>query len=249
MPTYPEDLATRLRRLELLVERLFTASQLKEPFTKLVARGMVVGQDAPGRRWVFNPDGTPAGSAEIWGVPAGAEEENAVRIIADTDAGYPGQVLFHIISGEDNDGDAEFRLASGEVFMRVRDTGGADDGGYAYWGRSRARFGYKDGSNDNYFDFSRSSISQHTGQWNDFTGQFSDAGLLWGSLTVSGSSTNVEIFYPGGMLSNMGPIFGLRTGSGTANTRWSITASSSSSVVVRWDTAQSVALYMCSFRH
>lgn len=246
MPVYPDDYGQRLRALELRIDRLYTASQMREPYARLVARQMVVGQDAPNRRIVFNPDDAPSGSAEISMVPAGSS--NATRIIADTDGSYSGEAVLHLISGEATAGDSELKMASGEVFMQIRDTGGSADGGYAYWGRSEAVFGYRDGSTDNYFNFSASGVSRHFGQWDDFGSLTSDAGMLWGSLTTP-SGTSHTISYPSFMDSNMGPIIGFRPAN-TTPIMWQITASNQSSMSIGWSGSdQSAGVYLLSFRH
>lgn len=247
MPVYPDDYGQRLRALELRIDRLYTASQMREPYARLVARQMVVGNDPPSRRIVFNPDDAPSGSAEISMVPAGSS--NATRIIADTDGSYSGEAVLHLISGEAVAGDSELKMASGEVFMQIRDTGGSADGGYAYWGRSQAVFGFRNGSQDNYFNFSNSGVSQHYGQWNDFGSMPSSAGILPGSITIGGSGTSTTISYPSmPMDSNMGPVSVLRNGGGTSMA-WCLTASSDSSYTVAWASATSIALYQWAFRH
>jgi hypothetical protein len=247
MPVYPDDYGQRLRALELRIDRLYTASQMREPYARLVARQMVVGNDAPSRRIVFNPDDAPSGSAEISMVPAGSS--NATRIIADTDGSYSGEAVLHLVSGEAVAGDSELKMASGEVFMQIRDTSGSADGGYAYWGRSQAVFGFRDGSSDNYFNFSASGVSRHYGQWDDFGSLSSDAGLLWGSVTTN-SGNDYTIFYPSSMDSNMGPIIGFRPANTSPLVSWQITASNTSSVSFAWSGgAQSAGVYLCSFRH
>ncbi|MCC5574466.1 hypothetical protein IMZ11_02270 [Microtetraspora sp. AC03309] len=247
MPVFPDDLLLTIRQLQADVRRLFTSLAHSEPFTRLIARQMQVGQDAPQRRIIFNPDDAPSGSAQISMVPTGSS--NAVRLIADTDAAYPNEALFHAVSGSSSSGDSELRMASGEVFMRIRDSGGSDAGGYAYWGRSEAIFGYRSSSSSNYFRFG-SSICRHFGKWDDFASLPSNAGLLWGSITVGGSNLGWIIIYPATMQSNMGPIIGFRPGTSTdGKVEWAITASSTDRFTVSWSIAQSVAIYMCSFRH
>lgn len=249
--SYTENVTTRLAALERLVDRLLYASQAREPFTRLVAGQLMVGNSAPGRRILLNPDGADASAAEIWLLPGGVSESNPAKITVEESGTYPGEAVLTITSGQSSDALARFRQASGEIFMQVLDEfGSSDNGGYAYWGKSQAIFGFRDGSSNNYFNFSASGVSRHTGQWDDFGDQATDAGLLWGSVT-SGSGNFHTITYPGfGMASNMGPIFGLRPGNAVPNFYWCITSSNTSGVTVEWSgSAQSCALYMCSFRH
>jgi hypothetical protein len=249
--SYPDNLATRVTALERLVERLLYSSQATEPYTRLVAGEITVGNDSPGRRIIFNPANSDPGAAEIRFLPQGVSDSNPAKISVEQSGTYSGEAVVTVTSGASLTASTRFRQASGEIFMQVLDeTGNSDNGGYAYWGRTHAQFGFINGTANNYYNFSSNNVSRHFGQWDDFGDLPSNAGQLWGSVTITGSgSTGGTISYASTMDSTMGPIFGLRTGSGSPNTRWSITFSSTSGVTVEWDTAQSVALYMLSFRH
>lgn len=132
--------------------------------------------------------------------------------------------------------------------MRIRDSGGDNAGGYAYWGRDEAVFGYR-GASDNYFRFGQ-NICRHTGQWDDVGASLpSTTGLLWGSITIGGSGTSGTINYPAVMASNMGPAVGLRHGSPAADFYWSISSSNTSGVTLVWSKSGSVALYLAASRH
>lgn len=248
--SYPDNLAVRVTALERLAERLLYAAQAREPFTRLIARGMVVGNDSPERRILFNPETANPHSAEIWMFPQTASDSNPAKIIVDESATYPGEAVLTMTSGASASASTLFRMASGEVFMQVLDeTGTSDNGGFAYWGRTHAQFGFVNGSGgDNYFNFSSNSLSRHFGQWDDFGSQPSNSGLLWGSVTTS-SGNSYTISYPASMDSNMGPIIGFRPAN-TTPISWQITASNSSSMSIGWSgSAQSAGIYMVSFRH
>lgn len=248
--SYPDNMVTRVAALERLVDRLLYASQAHEPYTSLVAGQLMVGNTSPGRRILLNPDGASASAAEMWLLPSGVTEDNPAKITVEESVTYPGQAVLTMTSGASATAMARLRQASGEIFMQVLDeTGSSDNGSYAFWGESQAVFGFIDGTSNNYFNFSASGVSRHTGQWDDFGTVSTESGLLWGSLTTPSGNFHI-VTYPGGMASNMGPIFGFRPGNTSPLISWMITASSTSSVTVDWSgSAQSVALYMCSFRH
>lgn len=248
--SYPENLATRVAALERLVDRLLYASQAREPFTQLVARQLSVGNTAPGRRILFNPDDASSSAAEMWFLPSGVSDNNPAKISVEESGTYPGEAVLTMTSGGSGTAMARLRQASGEIFMQVLDeTGSSDNGGYAYWGESQAVFGFRNGTHNNYFNFSASGVSQHYGQWDDFGALPGSAGILPGSITIGGSGTSTTINYPSmPMDSNMGPVVALRNGGGVSMA-WCITASSDSSYSVAWASATSVALYQWSFRH
>ena len=248
--SYPDNVMTRLAALERMVDRLLYAAQAHEPYTRLVAGQLMVGNNAPGRRILLNPDGASLTSAEMWFLPSGVTEANPAKISVEESGTYPGEAVFTMTSGSSSDAMARFQQASGEIFMQVLDEDGlSPNGGYAYWGKSQAVFGYLDGSNNNYFNFSANGVSRHFGQWDDFGSLDSNAGLLWGSLTTS-SGNDYTIFYPSTMASNMGPILGLRPANASPLISWQITASNTSSMSFAWSgTAQSCGVYLCSFRH
>ena len=58
--SYPDNVITRIMTLERLVDRLLYASQATEPYTRLVAGSITVGNDSPGRRILFNPTAAAA---------------------------------------------------------------------------------------------------------------------------------------------------------------------------------------------
>ncbi|MFF4417106.1 hypothetical protein ACFYY8_31685 [Streptosporangium sp. NPDC001559] len=241
---YPENLPTRVERLERLLEQLYTASQTRPAQDTIRTAALTIG-DPSGPHIKLIPDGDDG--AEVWLAPqAGADP---TRLVADVTTGYPGEATFHVLSAGGST-TAEFNVASGEVNMLIHGPSGTGEaGGQAYWGHDAAGFGFVDGTHNNYFNFTPNGVSRHYGQWDDFASLSSTAGWLWGSVTVSGSGTSTTLSYPSVMASNMGPIIGFRPGNATANLYWVITASSTSGVSIAWSVSQSVAIYLCSFRH
>lgn len=244
--TFTDKWAEEYNRLRSTVQAAMTASRAHVRYAKIVAAAIDV-TSATGHRIVLNPagDDKPA----IWLIPAnGGGNVSKIRSLDDVNT---GEAVLSITSGQNAAGNAsaELQLGSGSVRMQIHDADGSgDNGGFADWNQSYAKFGFLNGSDDNYFQFSSNQVSRHFGQWDDFGSLPSNAGLLWGSITIGGSGTSATISYPASMDSNMGPIVSLRSGAGSAMA-WCITASNTSYFEVRWATATSVALYMCSFRH
>lgn len=243
MPVFPDDILDDIRKLKADMKRLFTSANTKPAFNK-VEQGPLVAGRSGSRTITLNPDGTS--NPEIHMDPDGTGA-NVTRIVADTDGAYSGEAVLHLLSGNSASGDSELKMASGEVFMRVRDSGGDSAGGYAYWGRDEAIFGYR-GASDNYFRFGQ-NICRHTGQWDDYGASLgSDAGIVPGSVSTSGAASFYSVSYPSTMASNMGPVCTVRRSS--ANFRWCITASSSSGFTIRLDNSdESFAFYFWAFRH
>lgn len=249
---YPDDVFVRIRQLELQQSQLMSAIVNRAAFNKIEAGPLQVGSDA-GRRIVLNPDGADAGSAEMWLFPDGVTD-NPTKLASAELGTYPGEAVFTVTSGEGSSGASEFRLASGEVFMRVLDSiGGSEDGGYAYWGADHAQFGFINGSTDNYFHFSSNSVSRHFGQWDDFGSVPGNAGILCGSWSLASGFSGVHISYPTSMDSNMGPVAVIRDGAANPNFYWALTASTTSGFDIDWSLGGGVysgkAGYFWSFRH
>lgn len=238
-PVYPDDALKRLRALELTVQQLFTSINSKPPFNRVESGPLVVGKVGT-RQITLNPDG--AFNPEIWLDPDGTGS-NPTRIAAEAGT---GQAVLKLYSGTSGGVQSSLTLDAGQVSME------SGSGSFAYWGADEARFGYagdggRFGGAGNWFRFG-ANVCRHFGAWDDFASLSSDAGLLWGSVTIGGSGTSASINYPSVMDSNMGPVVSLRNGN-AVSMAWCITASSSSGYSVAWATATSVALYQCSFRH
>jgi hypothetical protein len=144
-------------------------------------------------------------------------------------------------SGSSGGVSSSLTLAYNQVDMR---SGG---GSFAYWGSDEARFGYNDSSSGNWLRFGP-NICRHNGAWDDFASLGSETGILPGSVTIGGSGTSTTISYPSTMASTMGPVCTIRSGAGAAM-KWCITASSSSSYSLAWETSTSIAVYQWAFRH
>ncbi len=231
---YPDNTLDDIRKLQRDVRDLFTSINTKQPYGKVEVGPLVVGR-VGNRMITLNPDGVS--DPQIWLDPDGTGA-NPTRIIAQSGGGGTTNLVMQ--SGTSGGVNSKLTLAYNEVSME------SGSGGFAFWGSSEARFGY---STANYFQFSN-SICRHIGQWNDVGSSLpATAGLLWGSITIGGSSTSGTINYPSFMASNMGPAIGLRHGSPAADFYWSISASSQSSVTVVWSKSGSVALYLAASRH
>lgn len=233
-PVYPDDALKRLRALELTVQQLFTSVNTKPPFNKVESGPLVVGKVGT-RQITLNPDG--AVDPEIWLDPDGSGT-NPTRIVAEAGT---GQAVLKLYSGEAGGTQSSLTLDAGQVSME------SGSGAFAVWGATEARFGYGVTGAGNWFRFG-ANVCRHFGAWDDFASLSSNAGLLWGSITIGGSGTSASIGYPSFMDTTMGPIVSLRNGGGTAMA-WCITASDKSGYTVTWASATSVALYQCSFRH
>ncbi|GII87046.1 hypothetical protein Ssi03_50360 [Sphaerisporangium siamense] len=247
---YPQDALVRIERLEKLVDQLYTASQTR-PAQDVIRSAAVTIGDPDGAHIKLIPMGDIG--AEIHLTPASGT--NPTKLQADTSAGYPGEAALHIVSGDAGAVSSELLLASGQVSMRILD-GGGDAGGFAYWGSDRARFGFIDGSNDNYFDFSGNGISRHYGQWEDFGSLASNAGVLSGSWTIASGFVGATVHYPSTMDSNMGPVASLRDGASNPNFYHCLTSSTTSSYDHDWSPSGGLggpltgkAGYFWSFRH
>lgn len=230
---------------------IWTAARARIRFAKLVAAQLLVSS-ATGHRIIINPDG--AVDPEIDLVPSGTGT-NYSRIRSRNNIN-PGEAVLQITSGQNAAGtaSAELLLGSGSVRMQIHDENGAgDNGGYADWGLQRARFGFINGSTDNYFDFSSSSISRHHGQWDDFGSMTGDAGILSGSWTLASGFAGAIVHYPTTMDSNMGPVAALRDGARNPNFYHCLTSSTTSSYDHDWSLGGGVysgkAGYFWSFRH
>ncbi|MFC6080904.1 hypothetical protein [Sphaerisporangium aureirubrum] len=244
---YPQDALVRLERLEKLVDQLYTASQTR-PAQDVIRSAAVTIGDPDGAHIKLIPVGDVG--AEIHLTPGSGT--NPTKLQADTAAGYPGEAALHIVSGDDGGISSELLMASGEVSMRILD-GGGDAGGFASWASNRAKFGFVDGTNDNYFDFTPISVSRHFGQWDDFGSVPSNAGILCGSWTLASGFAGVHISYPTTMDSNMGPVGVIRDGAANPNFYWCLTASTNSGFDIDWSLGGGVfsgkAGYFWSFRH
>ncbi|MEV8638082.1 hypothetical protein AB0395_41165 [Streptosporangium sp. NPDC051023] len=227
---FPDDYMVRLRAVELELKQIRTSLNSRPAFNRVESGPLVVGRTGS-RQITLNPDG--ATNPEIWLDPDGSGT-NPTRVVAEAGS---GEAILKLYSGTSGGDQSTLTLASDEVSM---ESGG---GSFAFWGADEARFGF----GGNYFRFGQ-NICRHFGQWDDFASLPSNAGLLWGSVTLGGSFTGATVFYPASMDSNMGPIVGLRSGTG-ASMAWCITASNTSNFEIRWQTATSVAIYLCSFRH
>ncbi|ETK36114.1 hypothetical protein [Microbispora sp. ATCC PTA-5024] len=231
---YPDDVLKRVRALELGQQQLFTSINTKPAFNRVESGPLVVGRVGT-RQITLNPDG--ALNPEIWLDPDGTGT-NPTRVVAESGT---GQAVLKLYSGTSGGVQSSLTLDAGQVSM----TSGA--GSFAYWGHDESRFGYNDSTSGNWFRFGP-NICRHNGAWDDFASLGPNTGLLWGSITIGGSSTSATVGYPSVMASNMGPIVSLRNGGGVSMA-WCITASSASSYSVAWATSVSVALYQCAFRH
>jgi hypothetical protein len=244
---WPEDLAAELRRLKLMVDRLFTASQRQEAFTKLVARQMLVGSEDD-RRLIFNPDNSSVPEIQLWPGKGG----NYSRIWSD-DATFPTEATFRITSGTNQAGTASAQMvvAAGLARLQILDeSGSSDNGGILDVAENYARIGWvQGGGNDSEFYFRSSGHVQLSGAWYDYAVQGSNAGLLVASVTIASGSGGATLSYGTSMSHNMAPIVGLRDGAGSANFNWCITASSSSSFTVSWSNTTGKAVYFSSFSH
>ncbi len=253
-PVLTDQWAAEYNRLRSTVVAALTAARARIKFAKLVAAQLLVSS-ATGHRIIINPD--DATDPEIWLIPAGSGT-NYSRIRS-RDNVNSGEAVLQITSGRNaaNTASAELMLGSGSVRMQIHDEDGSgDNGGYADWGLSRARFGFINGSTDNYFDFSSSSISRHHGQWDDFGDLTSDAGIMSGSWTVASGFVGVIIHYGVTMDSNMGPVADVRDGAATPNFDWCLTSSTQSDFDVDWSPSggpsgplTGKAVYFWSFRH
>lgn len=247
MPNYPMDLPARVEAIERLIPLILAAGQSRQALDVIRSGNLTVG-DPDGAHIQLISMGDVG--AEIWFVPGTGT--NPTKLQADTAAGYTGEAAMHVVSGDAGAVSSELLLASGEVSMRVLDSGG-DAGGSAYWGHDFAQFGFINGSTDNYFKFSSSSISRHYGQWDDFGSVTSDAGILCGSWTLASGFSGVHVPYPASMDSNMGPVAVIRDGNATPNFYWTLTASTTSGFDIDWSSGGGVlsgkAGYFWSFRH
>lgn len=250
-PVFTDQFAEEYNRLRSTVVAAMTAARGRIKFAKLVAAQLLVSS-ATGHRIIVNPDG--ATDPEIWLVPSGTGT-NYSRIRSRNNVNA-GEAVLQITSGENAAGtaSAELLLGSGSVRMQIHDENGVgDNGGYADWGLSRARFGFLNGSTDNYFDFSASSISRHHGQWDDFGSMPGDAGILSGSWSLASGFAGVIIHYGTSMDSNMGPVATIRDGAQNPNFDWCITSSTTSSFDIDWSLGGGVysgkAGYHWIFRH
>jgi hypothetical protein len=253
-PVLTDQWAQEYNRLRSTVVAAMTAARARIKFAKLVAAQLLVSS-ATGHRIIINPD--DATDPEIWLVPA--DSGTNYSRIRSRDNINAGEAVLQITSGENAGGtaSAELELGSGSVRMQIHDSDGSgDNGGYADWGLSRARFGYLNGSTDNYFDFSASSISRHHGQWDDFGSLPGDAGILSGSWTLASGFVGATVHYPTTMDSNMGPVASLRDGAANPNFDHCLTASTQSSYDHDWSPSggssgplTGKAGYFWSFRH
>ncbi|MER7213226.1 hypothetical protein ABT340_39700 [Streptosporangium sp. NPDC000239] len=241
--SFPENLPVRVDRLERLLNQLYTSSQTRPAQDTIRAAALTIG-DPAGPHIKLIPTGDDG--AEVWLIPAAGAEPT--RLVADVTTGYPSEATFHVLSAAGSTS-AEFNVASGEINMSVHNADGSGEaGGQAYWGYDLAAFGYINGSTNNFFRFSPSSISSHVGQWNDYGQPLgSSAGIVPGSLTVPGGNSFWGVSYPASMASNMGPVATVRRS--TPNFYWCLTASSTSGFTMSQVGTESFAIYFWSFRH
>lgn len=245
-PNYTDDFASEWQRLRGLAMAAITAARSRERFATIVAAAVDV-TSRTGHRIVINPDGDS--KPALWLIPTGGGGNvSKIRSLDDVNV---GEAVLSLTSGVNLAGtaSAELELGSGSVRMQIHHADGTgDNGGFADWNEDYAKFGFIDGSHDNYFQFNANEVSRHFGQWDDFGSVPSNAGISCGSITIGGAGTSASVSYSTTMDSNMGPVVTLRSGAGAAMA-WCLTGSNTSGFDVKWVTATSVALYLWGFRH
>lgn len=230
MTLYPDDISQRVRRLEQITDRLFTAINTQPSQVQIGATG------GPRIVMAIGTDGLP----EIRCYP-GSGDEYARIVAGGSDAGIE-------ITGIGNASGQRYSLLmdleSCKIFFIDGATGTQIEGTVLQATSAEGLVGFvgTSSSDQNYFFYDAISTT-HVGSWAD-----GSASAYWGLLTGSGSTsgTFATLTYPVTMASTMNPIIGMQGSS--ANFSWCITANSTTGFTVSRSTSGSMDLYYWVFR-
>ncbi|MFD1309727.1 hypothetical protein [Streptomyces kaempferi] len=125
---------------------------------------------------------------------------------------------------------------------------GGVEGGHLYADASIAIFGYDDGTDRNYFQYT-SGTTRHIGRWRNYIAADSNEGIFTGTVTFTAVTAAVLSYGPT-MDTSMVPIVTPRASNfGTATpTVWGVSASTTTGFTVSWNNNQSMNMNFWCYR-